>query len=305
MDSKRLADDLPGNVRVVIGARGVLAVREDWAEALLSAGYGPDDEPRPEVADAVGKRPLGVVRSGAQTLLVRRFQHGGLLRWLTGTCFASPARPFAEWRLQARLEALGIATPAVVAARAARRGLLGWELDLATERVTAALDLGLLLARRRDGQIAQAAWRNLLAATGRFVAELHEAGFEHADLTPRNLLADLDSLESPAPRLWVLDLDGSRFADGPLAGARRAANLARLDRHLLRMQREHGSGLSHCDRWRFLRAYAPERPTRLRLARGLRRRGAGLHALGWLLERRWGRGRGTAESHLGRDSAHR
>lgn len=302
MDPKSLADGLPEGVRVISGPRGVLAVREDLAEAFLTAGFAPHDEPRPAQADAVGKRPLGEVRAGPHRLLVRRFQHGGLLRWLTGESFASPRRPFQEWRLQARLSDVGIATPAVVAARAVRAGALGWRLDVATERIAGALDLGVLLARRRDGRLADGSWRSLLAAAGRFVAELHRVGFEHADLTPRNLLAEAESLAS-APRLWVLDLDGSRFADGPLDEERRVGNLARLERHLLRMQSEHGAGLSRSDRWRFLRAYAPEHALRRRLVRALQRRGGGVHRLGWLLERRLGRGRGSAEAHLRRGSA--
>src|SRR5688572_31844055 len=47
--------------------------------------------------------------------------------------------------------------------------------------VSAAADLGEFLVRRRDGRIAERAWRRLLDATGRFVARLHAAGFEHAD----------------------------------------------------------------------------------------------------------------------------
>jgi tRNA A-37 threonylcarbamoyl transferase component Bud32 len=295
MDLETLAEGLPPDVRVIAGARGVLVVREDVAEAFLSAGYGPDDEPRPARSQSVGKRPLGLVRSGTRSLLVRRFHHGGLLRWLTGERFASPRRPFDEWRVASRLSERGMPTPAVVAARAVRAGVAGWRLDLATERVPDAIDLGVLLAQRRDGTLADPQWRRLLAATGRFLADLHRIGFEHADLTPRNLLAQV-----VGPRLWVIDLDGSRFVAGGLDERRRTANLERLQRHLLRMHSEHGARLSRCDRWRFLAAYAPERGLRRRLALRLGSGGAGAHRLGWLLERALGRGRGSAEAHLRR-----
>lgn len=300
MDLESLADGLPQGVRVLAGPSGVLAVREDVAQAFLGAGYAPHDEPRPARSQAVGKRPLGELRCGSRVLLVRRFQHGGLLRWLTGERFASPRRPFEEWRVQSRLSERGVATPAVVAARAVRGVLPLWRLDLATERVPGALDLGVLLAQRRDGALADAPWRRLLSAAGRLVAELHGIGFEHADLTPRNLLAETASLATGEPRLWVLDLDGSRFAGAALDEGRRVANLARLQRHLLRMHSEHGARLSRGDRWRFLSAYAPERALRRRLARRLAARGAGAHRLGWLLERVLGRGRGAAEAHLRR-----
>lgn len=304
MDAPDLAAGLPERVRVVRASQGVLAVREELADAFLAAGYGPDDRPRPEAADAVGKRPLGRVVAGGREHLVRRFHHGGLLRWLTGARFASPERPFDEWRLQERLAQLGVATPRVVAARAQRAWPGGWLLDLATERVEDAEDLGRLLARRRDGELADGPWRGLLAGAGRFVARLHELGFEHADLTPRNLLAERAGLAVGEPRLWVLDLDGSRLVEGGLSAERRAANLGRLDRHLRRMAREHGAGLSRSDRGRFLAGYAPPRAERQRLA-GLMD-GApdgGLHRLGWGLERLLGRGRGSAEAHLRRESS--
>lgn len=300
MDPKRLVQGLPEDVAVVGDARGLLAVRRDVVDAFLAAGYAPGDQPRPGRADAIGKRALGEVRTPGGTALVRRFQHGGLLRWLTGERFASPRRPFDEWRLQLRLTSLGVRSPAIVAARAVRTMPWGWRLDLASERIADAQDLGVLLARRRDGRLADAPWRALLSAAGRLLADLHERGFEHADLTPRNLLAQIAVHPDSAPRLWVIDLDGSRFSDGALQPRRRVANLARLARHLARMRREHALRLSRCDRWRFLCAYLPDRSERRRLARVLGSPPRGWHRLGWFLERRLGRGRGGAEAHLGR-----
>lgn len=300
MDPKSLVQGLPEDVAVIGGPRGLLAVRRDVADAFLAAGYAPGDQPRPGRADAIGKRALGEVRTAQGSALVRRFQHGGLLRWLTGERFASPRRPFDEWRLQLRLTSLGVRSPAVVAARAVRATPWGWRLDLASERVADAQDLGVLLARRRDGRLADAPWRALLTAAGRLVADLHERGFEHADLTPRNLLAQIQVPPGSAPRLWVIDLDGSRLADGALQAGRRVANLARLERHLSRMQREHALGLSRSDRWRFLCAYVADRSERRRLARALSRPPRGWHRLGWFLERRLGRGRGAAEAQLRR-----
>ncbi|HVS16978.1 MAG TPA: lipopolysaccharide kinase InaA family protein, partial [Planctomycetota bacterium] len=145
MDPPDLVAGLPEPVRVIRTSSGVLAVREDLADAFLDAGFAPGDRPRPARADAVGKRPLGSVSAAGREFLVRRFHHGGLLRWLTGVRFASPRRPFDEWRLQAHLRELGVPTPAVVAARAQRAWPAGWRLDLATERVDDAVDLGELL----------------------------------------------------------------------------------------------------------------------------------------------------------------
>lgn len=302
MDPKDLVDGLPQGVRVHASDDGVFAVRADLEREFLAAGYAPGEVPHPERADAIGKRPLGLVRAEGRAFLVRRYHHGGLLRWLTGARFASPSRPFDEWRVHERLHELGVAAPRVVAARAVRAFPFGWTLDLATERVEGASDLGELLARRRDGAAADPEWRRVLHAVGELIARMHAAGFEHADLTPRNLLVERAS--AGRPRLWVLDVDGSSFAAGSLSEERRVANLARLGRHLERMAGEHGAATTRVDRWRFLCAYAPDREERRRLARRLAARPVGgLHRLGWGLERRLGRGRGGAESHLGRDGA--
>jgi tRNA A-37 threonylcarbamoyl transferase component Bud32 len=300
MDLSSLLAELPGDLRVVRDRRGLLVVRTDLAEPFLEAGFGPSGRPRAAVSSAVGRRPLGELSVGQQSFLVRSFQHGGLLRWLTGDRFADPARPLRELLLQRELGRRGIDAPEVVAARAVRAFPAGWHLCLATRRVSAAADLGEFLVRRRDGRIAERAWRRLLDATGRFVARLHAAGFEHADLTPRNLLADETSLDSAAPRLWVIDLDGSRFA-AALDAHERRTNLVRLARHLERMRREHGAQLSVVDRARFLRGYEPERAQRrieVQALAGLLGPNRGLHGLGWRLEKVLGRGRSGVERHL-------
>jgi hypothetical protein len=132
------------------------------------------------------------------------------------------------------------------------------------------------------------------------VGQLQARGFLHADLTPRNLLVERTSLESAAPRLWVLDLDGSRWGEGLDEPARRE-NVRRLGRHVERLGREHGLRLERTDLARFLRAWQPLRGPRHEACRAIeraRQRRSGLHRGGWWLERRLGRGRGGAEQHL-------
>jgi tRNA A-37 threonylcarbamoyl transferase component Bud32 len=292
-------------LRLVQGGRGVLAVREELAGQLLALGLGPQDDPQLAPSDLVGKVPLGELRLGGETLVVRRFRHGGLLRWVTSDRFADPSRPFVELALQRQLTQLGLRSPEVVAARAVRAGTAGWRLLIATRRVPDALDLGQALAASSRGELGLRPWRRLVGETGRLVARLHAVGFLHADLTPRNLLVERSSLADGPPRLWVLDLDRSRFVERLSEGQRRD-NLRRLLRHVQRLEREHELTLARSDLARFLRAYQPERAERHADWRSVlerSRRGAGLHALGWLLERRLGRGRRGAESHLGGGAA--
>jgi hypothetical protein len=280
----------------------VLIAREDLAEGLEAAGLGPDGDPRLEPSELVGKRPLEALRLDGEDLVVRRYHHGGLLRWLTGERFADPERPFVELCLQRELERAGFRTPEVVAARAVRAAPWGWKLAVVTRRVPDALDLGQALAMRRGGQLSTAGWRVLVGEVGRLVAGLHASGFLHADLTPRNVLVERGSLDAGPPRLWVLDLDGSRWVEG-LGERDRRENLRRLARHVERLGRERGLRVERTDLTRFLRAWQPELPARHAACREIAARSrsrSGLHRGGWWIERWLGRGRSGAEGHLGR-----
>jgi hypothetical protein len=137
-----LVEEAPGGV--LAGARGL---RRGPARAGLRAGGG---EARPS-SDLAGRRPLGELLAGDQRLVVRRFQHGGMLRWMMGRRFADPERPFRELVLSARLEELGIATPRVVA-RARGAPARGFALDLVTLRVEGAIDLAEWLEALREGR---------------------------------------------------------------------------------------------------------------------------------------------------------
>ena len=106
------------------------------------------------------------------------------------------------------------------------------------------------------------------------------------------------------PRLSVLDLDRSTGGGEALSGEQRVANIRRLWRHLERRRREEGTALSRTDLRRFWRGYAPRDGASRRGSTGgdagwkslqaaLQAEGSkpgGLHAIGWFLERRLGRG---------------
>lgn len=274
--------ELPPEFVVRRGGRGVLAVRADLEAALAAEGLTPDGGGgRP--SELAGRGPLRELEAAGRRFVLRPFRHGGLLRWLTRERFADPARPFRELCLAHALAAAGIATPAVVGARAVRAGALGWRLALVSERVPAARDLGLALEQAREGGLARAERSRLARAAGELVGRLHALGLWHADLQPRNLLEGGE----PA-RLWVIDLEGSVL--GPLDDARRRANLRRLWRAARRREARGRSFLARGDWARFLRAYGAACGRSWRdEARALAGEAPGLgHRLGWWLEERWG-----------------
>ena len=83
------------------------------------------------------------------------------------------------------------------------------------------------------------------------MARLHAAGFAHADLHPRNLLAE------PRPEGWrvvVLDLDRGRLLP-TLPPGLRDQSLVRCARYVARHQDDQGLRLSARACLRFLRGY--------------------------------------------------
>jgi tRNA A-37 threonylcarbamoyl transferase component Bud32 len=279
---------LPDGYFVEEAPRGVLAVHADVARQLHEAGYGPESDGAMWGADVAGRRPLYELRLGSQRYLVRRFQHGGLMRALTGRRYLDPDRPFRELVLSDSLLRLGIPTPRVVAARARSVGV-GWELEVMTPRVEDAVDLGEVLGRARRGEVSTRARRRVLEAFGDLVRRLHLHGLLHADLQPNNVLvgeADLTEKAVGPPALHLLDLDRSGF--GEVSSAERRSQIERLYRHVARVEGRHGTCLSRIDYARVFRGYDPERGRWKGDWRAVRARhalGRGLHGLGHMLER--------------------
>jgi len=280
--------ELPAGYRWLQGERGLMAVWVEAEEGLREAGFGPDADGELSESDAVGRAALGELRVGDQTYLVRRFSHGGLLRWMSGARFSDPKRPFEELILSHGLDEEGVLTPRVVAARARRAGLW-WELSIVTVFMEGATDIGRWIAEVRGGARSREGLGALMSAFGRLVRQLHDVGFHHADLQPNNVLVEEPLAAEDEPRLWIIDLDRSVQA-GVLKHSLRLANLARLVRFIERRERERGACLFRSDRMRFLCGYEPERSQRHDLWRKLAlvSRSAIAHRAGWGLERAFG-----------------
>ncbi len=292
MSGLPLLQQLPDDYVVEWGERDVVAVHRDVHAAFRTAGYGPDSSGPIEEADLAGRRRMHQMCIEGERFVVRRFSHGGLLRWLTGSRFLDAERPFREILLCRELERAGLPTPRVVAARARRRRVGGWRLEVVTRRVEQALDLGLALARMGEEGTSPRVRTRVLTAAGALVRAMHDAGFFHADLTPNNLLVSSDALTGGDVQLWILDLDRSDVR-AELAAADRRRNLRRLFRHVSKLRSAGRLNLTATDARRFLRGYDPAAGTWKELWRRVRRehgRRAGVHALAGTLERRLGNG---------------
>jgi hypothetical protein len=237
------------------GDTGILAVHREWAEPLAAVGFGlaSDGELRP--SEHSGRRPLQELHTTGGRLLVRRYHHGGLLRWLTTDRYTDPSRPFAELVAADHLERHGVATPPLIAARAQRSGRRTWRLVTVSLLLDDTMDGGEVLERVRAEEVAPEPRARIFFAAGELVGRATRAGLRHADLGPRNLLFGADALIGATPRAFVLDLDGARLV-ASLADDARRANLGRLYRGVVRRERRGRAFLTSVDRERFLAGFA-------------------------------------------------
>lgn len=292
-------EDLPEGYDLVRAGNGRLALSRRLAPALETAGYGPESDGRTRASALAGRQPLLELETTAGVFLIRKFTHGGLLRFLTRDRFADAERPFRELAVTAALARAGVAAPEVAAARARPAPLLGWSLEIVTRRIDGAVDLDAILARARRKTVDRRTVGRVAASFGRLVRAMHDAGCSHADLTTKNALVLEDSLASARPAILILDLDRARISR-VLAPASRTANLARLLRYVLRAERVAGPGLARTDFARFLAAYEPDVKKRRGLARAVlsaEARGRLLHAVAGAFESFLGpRGKAPAAS---------
>lgn len=246
--------DLEDDFHVEESQAGRLAVRRDLWPAFREVGFTLGGRVEWAKSELSGRRPLGEFDAAGANFLVRHFQHGGMFRWLTGERFAEASRPFEEVRLARELSRLGIATLETVAARAESVLPFGWRLELVTRRLPGVLDVAHFLEAIRRGEVRAPARQGITRAFGELVGRLHRIRFEHADLTPRNVLMEAEPWAKKEPRLWLIDLDRSRFHES-MTGEIRRRNLRRLFRFVRRREARGASFLNRTDLARFLRSY--------------------------------------------------
>ncbi len=241
----------PGYEAWSLDTGGVVA-RSDVAAAVRAAlaGHGTLYAWAGAQADRVtfaGRGEAFGVRLGQVPAVVRHARRGGyVIAPLLGDRFLGTPRFFRELRWSARLSDAGIPTPRLLAGAWHRRGAVH-RADVATERLDGTNLASLFFAgtpplgERR---------RAVLAAVGRLVRRLHDAGVVHPDLQLGNVLA-APGADSPVAAL--LDVDTCRAARGPADIAR---NIQRFYRSWEKWNRRRGVGLSAEDRAVFASAYA-------------------------------------------------
>lgn len=181
---------------------------------------------------------------------LRHYRRGGLVGRIVADRYPwlgeARTRSFREWRMLARLYAVGLPVPRPVAAGWSRSGPW-YTADLATVRIPGAAPLSARLVASEAVN-----WRGI----GRVLQGFHSAGACHADLNVHNVLLDTGGAA------WLLDFDRGCFR---APGAWQARNLARLERSLRKLATESGTPAYSAAGWAELQAGYEE-------ARDLRRR---------------------------------
>lgn len=173
-------------------------------------------------------------------LVLKHYHRGGLVARVLGDRYfgirPEQSRAFREWRLLHAMRQLQLPSPAPVAASVVRHGLFQ-RADLITLRIGESETLAdVLLSRTLDhGQ-----WR----AVGHCIRRFHDHNVWHADLNARNILLDADG------NVYLIDFDRGRFRY--LGESWKAANLARLQRSLLKFRSQHEDFNYSADDWQAL-----------------------------------------------------
>jgi 3-deoxy-D-manno-octulosonic acid kinase len=163
------------------------------------------------------------------SVILRRYQHGGLFGRLTGMLHWGPSRALLELRVTARAEAAGAPVPHVACLVLWPAAGPFWSALIGTREERGATDL-LEFLRGADDPRAR---RAILREVGAAVRRLHDAGVDHRDLQLRNVLV---VEEDGKRRIVVVDLDRAVYHPrGRLAPRLRASNLGRLTRSAVKM----------------------------------------------------------------------
>jgi 3-deoxy-D-manno-octulosonic acid kinase len=223
-----------GPVRSVPPGYVVHRVADAWlvfdaafANELVSLRLA-DPDARKRLFARAPKRGRGAVPSVSLRrdahVILRRYQHGGLLGGLTGSLYLGPSRALDELHVTARAEALGAPVPRVLCLALWPAAGPFWSALIGTREERGARDLLDALLGASDAK----ARRALLREVGAAVRKLHDAGVDHRDLQLHNILVAEDG---GTRRIVVVDLDRAVYHPrGGLAPRLRARNLGRLTR---------------------------------------------------------------------------
>jgi hypothetical protein len=234
LNERRVWGEIPqGFVKIVDAGGARLLVRHDQVAAIdfsMCRSTGGSHQ----ASRFQGREPLGHVRLGnGESVLIRSYRHGGILRALTRGIFATwPPRPFRELTITEELRRRGVPTVEAYAACVHRlRGPFyrGW---LVTRELEEAQDLW---AAFQSGLADSVGVERVLASVASSLRAIHRQGVYHTDLNLKNILVrdERDGIKG-----YIIDFDKARLLLGPVPAELVKRNLSRLLRSIRKLDPE-------------------------------------------------------------------
>jgi tRNA A-37 threonylcarbamoyl transferase component Bud32 len=271
----------PHRYRFLREGRGEILVRKGYEVRLRRAGLLAPSRlwEIPHLPSRVsGRGEVLITRCGRNSVAVRKYRHGGLLRGLTGDLFFFGSRPLRELVATEKARAAGVPTLEILAA--IKEPVWGgcYRAYLITAFLPSAIDMISYLEQSPRDHRRKAVIEKAAAA----VKTMHKGGIYHADLHLKNFLVD----EAKRPVVYVIDFDKSGIARH-LNPRDRMKNLMRLDRSVEKLKR-HGLRITDTEKQIFCHTYeagSAEISSAIKTFKKRYHRHAVRYRLGWWLAR--------------------
>jgi len=201
-----------------------------------------------------GRTPhLSVLLKDGRRMVIRRYSHGGWLRFLTRDLYFLGSRSFQELNLIGEIRSSGIPTVQPIGAIHVSIFPLFYKAYFLSLQIPNAEDLTHYLLKIRSypsrDQIIEK--RKIIHDVAILLRHFHQEGFYHGDLQLKNILVAEN-------RPLLIDFDRS-YRKKVLTLMERINNLLRLNRSVEKWKRL-GLPLTRTDRWRFFLAYSEGDP---------------------------------------------
>lgn len=247
---------VPKGYTLVQHGSALLIVKETYKERLLAQGIA---EPEKLIQSCRiqehgrtgrGSMPsIPVEGTPGETMILRSYLRGGVLRLFNRDMYIGYGRPFKELCLTVAAASKGVPTPDILAAVAVKAAGPFYRGYLMSKELSSCRDLPSYLSELALGKTFFSDKRKLLKKTAEAICLMHDKGFFHGDLNMKNILADTASPHN----LYIIDWDKSRHAER-LKLSERRANILRFCRSMAKLARK-GVPLTERDQAFFLSVY--------------------------------------------------
>ncbi len=243
-----------------------LLLKEEYRDLLLQEGIEDFDiflkkHARPAL-HLKGRTPhFSVPLREGRVMVVRRYSHGGWLRFLSRDLYLTGSRSFEELTLTEEIRSSGIPTIEPIGAIHQPVYAFLYRAYLLSREIHDVEDLPRYFSKLSSspdpkGLIQK---RKQVRSIGALIQKFHDRGFFHRDLQLKNILVSDE-------KSFLIDFDRS-YRKEALTSEERIENILRLNRSVEKWKRFDLS-VTRTDRWRFFMAYSGGDP---KLRKALRR----------------------------------